>query len=1207
MMIAVVFSVFSVNGQSTANYAFSTNATGSLTNMSSGTTQLVASLTDDSPASSLTNIGFDFFLMGTRYSQFSVNANGLMQLGASAGTTANVQIGSATGPQISAFSLDQETSASGKVHYKVTGAAPNRVLTVEWLNMQIGFGSGTVDGTYQVLLYETTGQIQFIYGSMVYNYAPSTTTVSAGFAVNTTNNNYATVNVNTNAVTTTGSTTNFNLGTTVPVTLQVNSAANGSRRIYNFIPNAAIVSPTALNFTAPTTTTMTLNWTAASPITNILKYAVYNSVDGGVTYNFVNTTNVGTNTLAVTGLIPGTSYLWKVYSINEGALSASPATGTQATTAAATYFYVGAATGDFTTAANWNTLANGTGSARSSAQTTDILIVDGAGTTAGSAVTIAMSAATSIGALQITNNTPVTLQSSTTTTRILTLTGSVGNELDVPAGSSLILNNATQAAQIIFANASGITGNIAGTLSFAGSASNTLTTDNGAGSLVTVQGTGIVNLGNSTISLIGTAATLSFAAGSNCNASGATTTAAPVPLATWATTSNLTISGLTTVTAAPTNNEQSFGNLTINCPASTAVMGFFVATTGAIVKGDYNVVATNTGRTRLLTTGTLTINGNFNATGGNFDLMNGAATLTILGNVNLSNGAKGNFANGAGTITIGGSVTVSNTATITVGNNATTHTTNIAGNLNLNSSGTSVLALTAATAINLNIDGNFNISNGTFNLSTGTGVGNLKVKGNFIQTGGTIGITGTSTTTNIEFNGTTAKNVTFTSAMTGLVNVRLNNAAGINLTGPLAINNGASYTVSSGSTTGSGTITYDATASKLVYNSTTGTQTANTKEFPASNGPVSLTINNTAVTPNNIVSAPFSRSLGTSGILTLTAGILDIGANSLTVPNTAAAAISGGSATTYLKGGVIIRNLPANLVTGSTYTFPVGKSTYNGFDLVNPTTNAGGPLTIQVEVFDANSGGTPGLLMSSLNTGRYWAASITAGSSNFTNSFIRLNDTRGTLDGIASSATLTGAYDHIGGATSTLATTSITTTAPAATTIPGFFIMGNLAGPTLNNLAITPSGNQCTNVTRSVTVTVTPGAAAVTTVTLNYTVNGVAQTGIGMTNTSGNNWSGTIPTVTPVNAIVTWSVTATDGNSILNTTNGVAYTDVPNFAVTATASATSTSLCAGDPTTLSAVLTTPTYTLGTGASATTGSDGSWYIIHKSVYPLLRWL
>ncbi|HNY01363.1 MAG TPA: BNR-repeat neuraminidase N-terminal domain-containing protein, partial [Bacteroidales bacterium] len=326
-------------GQSTANYAFTTNNNGSLVDMSTGTTQLVAAGVDDSPASPVTSIGFTFTFMGVPYTQFSVNANGLIRLGGTqVGTSANTQIGgTATTPYISAFSLDMKTGTSGKVHYKVNGTAPNRTLVIEWLNMAIGYSASVQDGVFQVLLNETTGVIQIIYGNMVYNYAPGTTTVSAGIQSSNTDNTYATINVNTNVVTTTGAPTNYNLGTTVPVTLQVSSSANGLRRYYTFTPPAgAPANPTSLTFTAVGQTGMTVNWVDNS--TNEILFVVTRALDAGFTTGVVSTTipsttMAGTGTaynLPLTGLTPGTTYYFNVAATMEGSAS-SGATGSQAT------------------------------------------------------------------------------------------------------------------------------------------------------------------------------------------------------------------------------------------------------------------------------------------------------------------------------------------------------------------------------------------------------------------------------------------------------------------------------------------------------------------------------------------------------------------------------------------------------------------------------------------------------------------------------------------------------------------------------------------------------------------------------------------------------------------------------------------------------------------------------------------------------------
>ncbi len=358
--------------------------------------------------------------------------------------------------------------------------------------------------------------------------------------------------------------------------------------------------------------------------------------------------------------------------------------------------------------------------------------------------------------------------------------------------------------------------------------------------------------------------------------------------------------------------------------------------------------------------------------------------------------------------------------------------------------------------------------------------------------------------------------------------------------------------------------------------------------------PVSRTLQ--GVTINNTNGVTLSGGAASTAALTLTAGNLNTSsANLLTVTGTTTGAITGGSATSFVNGP-IARALPASLIIGSTYNFPTGKSGYNNFQLVNPTTNAGGTVTVQAEVFDGNSGGTPGNLMGSINTSRYWAASITDGGANFTNTLVRLNDTRGTQDAIAASATQNGAYDQQGGVVATLATNFITTTAPELTNLPGFFLMGNLAAASLSNLAITPSGNQCTNVARTVTVTATPGGAPVATVVINYQVDGGANQQVSMTNIGGNDWQGTIPTVTPANGTVTWSVQATDNNSLQSNISGTSYQDEPLFSVSVSAAASPSTVCSGSPSELTATVTQPSVnvTLGAGATTATSYDGIFY-------------
>ncbi len=145
--------------------------------------------------------------------------------------------------------------------------------------------------------------------------------------------------------------------------------------------------------------------------------------------------------------------------------------------------------------------------------------------------------------------------------------------------------------------------------------------------------------------------------------------------------------------------------------------------------------------------------------------------------------------------------------------------------------------------------------------------------------------------------------------------------------------------------------------------------------------------------------------------------------------------------------GPLTRTLPASLAAAATYAFPVGKGSFKMFELVNPTTNAGGTVQIEAEAFDADSGGTGGVGFSDINHDRYWSAQITAGAANFTNTTVRLTEQgTATANSIGQSATQGGAYDSIGGPV-----TGAVIGPSAPITALGYFAVGRLIGaPTIS-------------------------------------------------------------------------------------------------------------------------------------------------------------
>ena len=362
----------SVWAQNSANYTFATSTTGSLAldmnggaiDMSTGTTQLIGAGLD-AAASAVTNIGFDFHLMGNRFTQFSVQEDGILQLGSTAvGTNVyTINSGSATSPRLSAFNADLRTGlTTGKVHYKVSGTAPNRVLVVEFLNMQLFYTSTTsvaASSTWQIRLYEK-GNVEYVYGTMsAVDVGAGNKSPSIGFYTGSATGAFASVLYAGNTVSVTNPYAANPAVTAVGAIANLNSAADGSRRVYQFIPpgnpgNAlatVIPPPTFLSFSNVGSASVTLNWAESSPNIDVVKYIILRSSDGGATYTQAGSVNVGTTTYNATGLTPTTTYSWRVYAVSEGAKS-NDLDGVQATNAVGTYTSV--VTGNWNSASTWD-------------------------------------------------------------------------------------------------------------------------------------------------------------------------------------------------------------------------------------------------------------------------------------------------------------------------------------------------------------------------------------------------------------------------------------------------------------------------------------------------------------------------------------------------------------------------------------------------------------------------------------------------------------------------------------------------------------------------------------------------------------------------------------------------------------------------------------------------------------------------------------
>jgi hypothetical protein len=446
------------------SYPFTATSAIALEDMSSGTTQLVAASQDDT-ASTVTNIGFDYWYDGIRLTQFSANANGLIRLGGTAVSTGFTNnLGSATdAPKIGAYWDDLCTGTNGKVHFKVTGSAPNRKLIVEWQNMQITRGagcSGAGNGTYQVWVFETTGIIEFVYGSI-----QAANAVDGGYSVGLQSG----VATNFASVTTTANTVSYAAANNA----QTNAITAGTA--YIFTPNVPS-APTALNFTGTTATTTTLNWTDTS--SNEVGFVIYRSTDN-VNFTFLTQTAANAVTFGDSGLIPGTQYFYRLQAVTEGALS-SAATNSVTTTPAGNI--VSTAAGG-----NWSAPATWVGGVVPTA-TDNVTIVDGA------TVTIDVTTATCFN-LTVGQGASGILQYITTPASTLTVNGNA----TVAAGGTFTAGAGALTTHIL---------NVGGSTS-ASSAAGSLT-DNGTFDLNTTAGVTANFFGTADGTVSGTGATCDF-------------------------------------------------------------------------------------------------------------------------------------------------------------------------------------------------------------------------------------------------------------------------------------------------------------------------------------------------------------------------------------------------------------------------------------------------------------------------------------------------------------------------------------------------------------------------------------------------------------------------------------------------------------------------------------------------------------------------
>jgi hypothetical protein len=233
-----------------SNYAFAESA-GSYAALA-GTNSTATS--DDGQQDGIP-IGFSFTFGGVPYTHFCISTNGWIKLGNAATIIGGFSYSNALSntavhrPLIAAL-WDDNHRNTGALTYSTTGAAPNRILTVDWNNVNIGGGgstSATNVASYQIKMYETTNVVEIVYS----NTLALAGSLSASVGLN---DNTSFLSVTPGA---SGTVSNTIANDIIAATTDMVS------KKYTFTPPSCS-SPGGITASAVTQTTATISWSAAA-------------------------------------------------------------------------------------------------------------------------------------------------------------------------------------------------------------------------------------------------------------------------------------------------------------------------------------------------------------------------------------------------------------------------------------------------------------------------------------------------------------------------------------------------------------------------------------------------------------------------------------------------------------------------------------------------------------------------------------------------------------------------------------------------------------------------------------------------------------------------------------------------------------------------------------------------------------------------------
>ena len=313
-----------------------------------GTTLGAAAIGDDAGIGALP-IGFSFPYNGTTFTTFGARSNGLIELGQNTATLFGFSGNAlATTANCIAPLWDDNNTTGGSIIYSTDGVAPNRTLTVQWTGMHVGGGGSATNPTIdmQLVLHETTGVIDFIYG----NTSAAFTSTTASIGISSAVGNYLSVTplspVNTSTVSSTventsiSASTNFPSGTIYTFTPPVAPTMSLAWSPATFLSSTTIANPAITGLNA--TTTYTLSATANGCTTTANTTVTANPLPTAPTAT--NSSQCGyqipTASVASTSGLPTPTFVWYDAAVAGTALQTGTSTTFTSVVGTTTTFYV---------------------------------------------------------------------------------------------------------------------------------------------------------------------------------------------------------------------------------------------------------------------------------------------------------------------------------------------------------------------------------------------------------------------------------------------------------------------------------------------------------------------------------------------------------------------------------------------------------------------------------------------------------------------------------------------------------------------------------------------------------------------------------------------------------------------------------------------------------------------------------------------------